>query len=124
MYKMLVVDDNAEFRESLKQMLLSHFPSHKVYEAESVEETMRQIVSKAPNLIFISIRFSYGTTLELCKYIKSRYPEIEIILTSNFDLPEYRQAAINLGAKYFMSKDSLPDEIYAYLSAKDKAESL
>jgi DNA-binding NarL/FixJ family response regulator len=120
---MLVVDDNAEFRESLKQMLLSHFPSHKVYEAESVEETMRQIVSKSPNLMFISIRFSYGTTLELCKYIKSRYPDIDIVLTSNFDLPEYRQSASKLGAKYFMAKDSLPEEILSYLSTVDsKAE--
>lgn len=116
---MLVADDNAEYRESLRQTLLSHFPYHKVYVAQSVEDIMRQIVSKSPDLIFISIRFSHHNTLELCKYIKSRYPEIDIVLTSNFDLPEYRRTATNIGAKYFMSKGSLPDEICDYLSAVD-----
>ena len=117
MYKMLVVDDHAEFRESLKQTLSSRFPSFEVNAAGNVEEVMQQITSNTPNLMFMSIRFSHRTGLELCKYLKSKYPDIDIIVMSSFDLPEYRQAALHSGAKYFMSKDSLPEEIYDFLSS-------
>ncbi len=116
MYKMLVADDNAEFRKSLEQTLSHHFPFHEIFAAGSVEEVVRQIVSNTPNLIFMSIGFSHKNGLEVCKFIKSRYPDIDIIVTSSFDLPEYRKAALNAGAKYFMPKDSLPEEIYRFLS--------
>jgi DNA-binding NarL/FixJ family response regulator len=117
MYKMLVADDHAEFCESLAQTLSSHFPSYEVFVAGSVEEVMLHIISNTPNVLFMSIRFSHGTGLELCKYLKSRFPDIDIIVMSSFDSPEYRKAAFNIGAKYFMPKDSLPDEIYSFLSS-------
>jgi two-component system secretion system response regulator SalR len=117
MFKMLVVDDHAEYRESLKQTLSSLFSSCEVNVAESVEELMQQITSNTPNLIFMSIRFSHRTGLELCNYLKTRNPDMDIVVMSGVDLPEYRKAAFRSGAKYFMPKDSLPEEIKDFLTS-------
>jgi DNA-binding NarL/FixJ family response regulator len=40
------------------------------------------------------------------KTIKARYPAVRVIILTSYDLPEYRQAASEYGADYFLSKGS------------------
>ncbi|MFH1758821.1 MAG: DNA-binding response regulator, partial [Pseudomonadota bacterium] len=39
-----------------------------------------------------------------------RYPETMVIILTSFDLPEYRQAAYERGADYFLVKGSSTNE--------------
>ena len=54
------------------------------------------------NLIFMDIKLPGESGLKLTKQIKDKFPEI--ILLSNYDLPEYRMAAYESGADYFLGK--------------------
>ena len=106
MFQMLIVDDNAPFRQSLKQMLCEQFSGMGIEEAEDGEDALDKIETICPHLVFMDIKLPGRNGLEVTREIKTRYPEITVIILTSYDLPEYREAAENYGADYFLSKGS------------------
>ena len=106
MFKILIVEDNAPFRQSLKEMLSERFPAMGVEEAENGEEALEKIETAAPHLVFMDIKLPDANGLEVTRKIKARYAQIRVIILTSYDLPEYREAAKHYGADYFLSKES------------------
>jgi len=65
-----------------------------------------KIDSFRPKIIFMDIRLPGENGLELTEKIKRNYPDITVVILANHDLPEYRQAARESMADYFVLKDS------------------
>ncbi len=110
MFRMMLVEDNVIFRETLRDTLHLRFPSIEVTEARNGEEALEKIGSLPPNLIFMDIRLPGQSGLELTEKIKKLHPEIVIIILTNYDIPEYREAATRFKADHFFSKDSMTIE--------------
>lgn len=68
---------------------------------------MQKIKVFQPDAIFMDLRLPGENGLELTKKIKADYPNIVIVIITNYDLPEYREAAYESKADHFVSKDSL-----------------
>jgi len=110
MFKTLLVEDNVIFRESLRDSLQLKFPSIEIAEAGNGAEALEKISSLSSNLIFMDIRLPGQSGLELTEKIKKLHPDIVIIILTNYDIPEYREAAVRFKADYFFSKDSMTIE--------------
>jgi len=106
MYRILIVEDNTTFRQSLKEILLGEFPSMVVEEAADGKEALRKVDAFRPDIIFMDIKLPGENGLELTKRIKADDHRIIVIILTSYDLPEYRQAADQYGADYFLSKSS------------------
>ena len=106
MFQMLIVDDNAPFRQSLREMLREQFSAMGVEEAEDGENALDKIKTLSPHLVFMDIKLPGLNGLEVTREIKARHPGIRVIILTSYDLPEYREAAENYGADYFLSKGS------------------
>ena len=106
MLKTLIVEDNATFRQSLKATLETEFPLMVIEEAEDGKEAMEKVTTFRPDLIFMDIKLPGETGLDLTKRIKTNDTSIVIIILTSYDLPEYREAAQQYGADYFVSKGS------------------
>ena len=106
MFQMLIVDDNAPFRQSLREMLREQFSTMGVEEAEDGEDALDKLETLSPHLVFMDIKLPGQNGLEVTREIKARYPGIRVIILTSYDLPEYREAAENYGADYFLSKGS------------------
>jgi DNA-binding NarL/FixJ family response regulator len=106
MLKTLIVEDNATFRQSLKATLETEFPLMVIEEAEDGKEAMERVTTFRPDLIFMDIKLPGETGLDLTKRIKTNDTSIVIIILTSYDLPEYREAAQQYGADYFVSKGS------------------
>jgi DNA-binding NarL/FixJ family response regulator len=106
MERILIVEDNALFLQFLKETLRSRFPSTDILEAANGEEAMQKIKTLPPDAIFMDLRLPGENGLELTKKIKAKYPDIIVVMITNYDLPEYREAAYQCGADHFLSKDS------------------
>ena len=104
--KLLIVDDNSILRKTIRDILESKFPALRVFEATDGKEAFIQIHNHFPNLILMDIRLAKENGLELTREIKTLYPQIVIIIFTNYDLPEYRAAAFENGADFFYSKSS------------------
>lgn len=127
MTKMLIVEDNKSFRQELKYLVASRFPHLNIEEALDGNEALEKISSSLPDFIFMDINLSGESGLELTSKIKRTYSDIVIIIISSYDLPEYRNAAKQSGADYFVSKGgsssgeilALVESILTTLNPKD-----
>src|SRR3990170_6229558 len=110
MVRALIVEDSIFFRQLLKETLLSGFPSMEISEAGNGEEALRKIKTSPPELIFMDIKLPGESGLELTRKIKAQYPNSVVIILTSYDLPEYREAASQYQANYFLSKGSMTKE--------------
>ena len=111
MLKTLIVEDNERFRQSLKELLVSRFPSISVEEAEDGEDGLRKVDTLAPDLIFMDIKLPGENGLAVTKKVKTKYPGIIVVILTYCDSPEHRQAADQCGADYFLPKGTSTEEV-------------
>ena len=109
-YRVLIVEDSTFFRQLLKETLLFGFRKMDISEAGNAEEAIKKIETSPPDLAFIDIKLPGEDGLELTRKIKAQYPNIPIIILTSYDLPEYREAASQCQANYFLSKGSTTKE--------------
>ena len=116
--KVLLVEDNRIYRETFKDNLRQHFPVVSVSEAGNADEALQKIRGTPPDLIFMDIRLPGMNGLQLTQRIKKEFPKIPIAILTGYDLPEYREAAIQYGADGFFVKESLKwEEIEALVKS-------
>ena len=125
MRPVLIVEDSRIFRTVLRGILTSGIPSIVVEEASNAAEALFQFQRIKPFLIFIDIKLPDDSGLEITKTIKWIDPEVEIIILTSYDMPEYREVAFLNGASHFLTKGNLKiDEVISLaasaLKAKDK----
>jgi DNA-binding NarL/FixJ family response regulator len=81
-----------------------------IFEAGDGEEAMHKINSDLPDLIFMDIKLPGENGLELTAKIKAKYPDVIVIILTSYDTPEYREAAVQAKANYFLAKGSSSKE--------------
>jgi DNA-binding NarL/FixJ family response regulator len=114
MLRVLIVEDNKIFREALKRRLDDNFQPIVVEEAASSEEALEEIRRGSPHLIFMDVRLPGMNGLQLTQKVKRDSPDIRIAILTDYDLPEYREAARQFGADSFFVKSSFKwDEVKA-----------
>ncbi len=106
----LIVEDSITFRQFFKEILLSRFPMMEVHEATDVPEALKKIEAFPPDLVIVDIHLPGENGLTLAKLLKSRYPDLKVIILTMHDTPEYRETARQLGTDYFISKGSSTKE--------------
>ncbi|MDY7034386.1 MAG: response regulator transcription factor [Thermodesulfobacteriota bacterium] len=110
MVKALIIEDNDYFRETLRDLLRSEFPCVTFEEAGDGDEALQKIEVLCPELILMDIKLPGESGLEITKKVRQSFLEVTIIILTNYDLPEYRDAALLHGANYFLSKGSSSTE--------------
>jgi len=114
----LIVEDNPSFRVSLREMLLTRFPQMAVDDVGSSEEALERMERTRPDLMFVDIRLPGQNGLELTRQLREGDTELTIVILTNYDLPEFREAAFRFGVNYFFSKSgSSMEEIITAVEA-------
>lgn len=106
----LIVEDSGIFRTLLKETLHARFPSMEIDEAADGQEARQKIRSNSPDLIFMDIKLPGENGLDLTAKIKAEHPDIIVFILTSYDTPEYREAAAQAKANYFLSKGSSSKE--------------
>jgi DNA-binding NarL/FixJ family response regulator len=104
MFRTLIIEDSMVFRRSLHDLLSAHFPAVQVTESGSGEDAMAIMQTSMPDLILLDIRLPGMNGLELTRQVKMADPDVVIIILTSYDLPEYREVALQHRADYFLPK--------------------
>ena len=110
MFKILIVDPNDPFRQSLKKVLTNRFPFIDIQEASDGTEGMDKMNTFDPNLIFLEIHLPAQSGLDFARRIKIDRPDIIIVILTSYDLPEYQTAAVQSGVEHLVPKDEWTGE--------------
>lgn len=111
----LIVEDNASFRKTLKEVLLLHYPTMRIEEAAEGLQALSIVHTHCPRLIFMDIRLPGENGLVLTRKIKKICPDTRIVILTSYDSPEYLLAAAEAGAASFAVKGELSIAIFLSL---------
>ncbi len=118
MFKTLLVEDNLAYRSALKNALLKRYVGLEAREASGESDALECMVTYSPDLIIMDIDLSSAVNgLDLTKEIKSKCPEVVVVILSQHDNPEYRSAAQQNGADHYFSKLSSLESIFDYVDS-------
>lgn len=106
-FRILIVEDNGLFRQTLRGSLQMSFPGVAVDEVTDGVEALHRVQAFFPDLILMDIRLPGKSGLGLTQKIKAVDPDIIIFILTNYDIPEFREAAFQYGADRFIAKESL-----------------
>lgn len=103
--KLMVVEDEKVIRNGL----LKHVPWQKlgvweVQAAENGEKALELAETFHPDIVLSDIRMPGMSGIELCRTLREKYPEIEIIFSTGYADKEYLKAAIDLHAVGYVEK--------------------
>lgn len=110
MLRILIIDPNIPFRESLGKIINGRFPSIQIQESAVADEGLRCLKTFAPHLIFVDIHLPDRNGLDLAKEIKASFPGIIIAIFARYDSPEYQAAADDSGIEHLIPKDDWTGE--------------
>ena len=110
MFRTMLVEDSPSIREIVKDTLQDQFTSMSIIEASDGVEAFQKIGSQPPHLIFMDISLPGENGLELTEKIKSKYPDVIVIILTSHDSPQYREAAKRCKANHFLSKSSITND--------------
>lgn len=105
-FKALLVEDDPVFRGMVADLLSSEFPEILVDEAADGSSALSKVHASPPDVVFMDIQLPGKNGLLLTRTIKNLNSDIVIVIVSNYDLPEYRQAAFRQGADCYILKGS------------------
>jgi len=108
MSRTLLVEDDFWFRRSVCETLHAAFPDMSFMEAGGRPGALRALKSAVPDLILMDIHLPDGNGLEMTGEIHALHPNLAIVILTNFDLPEYRDAAKRRGARDYVWKGDSP----------------
>jgi len=104
--KVLIVDDQELFRESLK-VVLSVSENIRVTDAVSgVSQALKSAEQDYPDVVLMDIRMPGIDGVEGTRLFKKRWPDIKIIVLTTFDDDEYIFGALKHGASGYLLKGS------------------
>ena len=96
--KILVVDDDADMRGLLSDVLESD--GYRVGTAESGEKALQALAEEQYDLVLTDLRMKGMLGTALLSEIKHRYPETGVILMTAFGSDQIRDQTRRLGAAY------------------------
>ena len=97
----LIVDDEAGPRESLRMILK---PMYDVHTAENGQEAINFISQKKVDLVTLDLNMPGLSGIEVLQEIKKLKPDIEVLIVTAYGTLSNVQEAIRLGARDFISK--------------------
>ena len=100
--QILVVDDEAHIRESLKR-LVSHF-GHTVKTAASAEEADQWLSSQRFDMVLLDIELPRMKGVEFLSWILERDPETAVIMLTGLDDPDLAIECLDKGARTYLVK--------------------
>ncbi|MHB1125689.1 MAG: response regulator [Bacillota bacterium] len=107
----LVVDDHTLVREGIVS-LLSRDPSIKVIgQAETGEEGVAKALHLKPDVVLMDISLPQMNGLEATAKIRTKDPEIKVLILSMYDNDEYVIQVLKYGASGYVLKKAMAQEL-------------
>jgi DNA-binding NarL/FixJ family response regulator len=107
----LLADDHVLVRQGIRQFLEEAEDIEVVAEAGDGAEAIRLIEEHQPEIAVLDIRMPEMTGVEATRRIKSRFPEVRVLILTAYDDDPYVFALLQAGADGYVLKTASADEL-------------
>jgi two-component system, NarL family, response regulator DevR len=102
--KVLLVDDHEIVRAGVKALLDAEEDLVVVGEAGTAAEGVRRVGFDEPDVVVLDVRLPDGSGVEACRDIRSRFPDVKVLMLTSFADEEALMSAILAGASGYVLK--------------------
>jgi DNA-binding NarL/FixJ family response regulator len=121
--RILLVDDQALFREGLRTLLSVQADMEVVGEAANGEEALSVARSLSPNVVLMDLRMPVLDGVAATKRLHVEMPTCRVIVLTTFDDDEYVFEGLRAGAVGYLLKDTPSDKLFDAIRAAARGES-
>ncbi|UCG77919.1 MAG: response regulator transcription factor [Nitrospirota bacterium] len=118
----MIVDDHSLVREGISALLERHEDINVIAEASSGEEAIEKAGISGPNIVLMDISMPGLGGLEATLEIRKRYPDVRIIVLTQYDDKEYISRFLKAGASGYVIKKAAGNELISAIRAVNKGE--
>lgn len=104
---MLLVDDNARYRNQLRRMVGRVCAQAMIYEAENIREATHLAEQISPQLVLVDVVLGDEDGIHCARRIKTLSPLSRIVLISAYPDREFHRRGLEAGAVAFLDKKDL-----------------
>ncbi|WP_183575853.1 response regulator transcription factor [Mucilaginibacter sp. X5P1] len=122
--QIVLVDDHRLFRSGIASLINKLLPQYKIlFEASDGEELMRKLTPKLkPDIVLLDINMPKKDGIATAQWLRSTYPDINIIVLSMFEDAEKVLQMVKIGVKGYLLKDAEPHEFEQALQKVTQGE--
>jgi DNA-binding NarL/FixJ family response regulator len=121
--RILLVDDQALFREGLRTLLSLQPDLEVVGEAGNGEEALRLAARLRPDVILMDLQMPVLDGVESTRRLRAAHPECRVIVLTTFDDDEYVFEGLRAGAIGYLLKDTPSARLLEAIRAAARGES-
>jgi two-component system response regulator NreC len=111
--RVLIVDDHAVVRSGLKLVLEAEDGIEPVGEAGTARDAVFEARSTKPDVILLDVVMPDQSGLEIIPTLLQENPEVQILVLSMQDDPQYVREAFAAGARGYVLKEAADNEVVA-----------
>ncbi len=112
--RVLLADDHALVRQGICQFLASAEDMVVVAEADNGQEVLGLVETTNPDVVLLDIQMPGMNGVEAARQIKSRFPQVRVLILTAYDDDPYIFAAVQAGADgYLLKRIDLDDLLRA-----------
>src|SRR5258708_39833783 len=114
--KILVIEDDRDIREYLKEFLTDN--NFSVHAEEKGISGLEYLKKKEPDLVLLDLGLPDIDGESVCIEIRKNYPEIPVIILTAKNSVDDKVKALNVGADDYVTKPFVADELLARVHAR------
>ena len=114
--RLLIVEDSKAMRELLRELLADM--AETIRECEGGAGALAAYRGTLPDWVLMDIRTKEVDGITATRQIKAAFPEARVVIVTDYDDADLRQAARDAGAAGYVLKENLPDIREILLSPK------
>jgi DNA-binding NarL/FixJ family response regulator len=122
--RILLVDDQALFRESLALLLDAQPDLQVVGEAANGEAALAQVAAARPQVVLMDLRMPILDGVAATRRLRAAHPDVQVIALTTFDDDADVFAALRAGAIGYLLKDVAGATLFDAVRAAARGESL
>ena len=122
--RVLLVDDQALFREALSTLLEVRPEIEVVGEAGDGAEALRQAASTRPDVVLMDLRMPVLDGIAATRRLRTEQPDVKVLALTTFDGDEEVFAALRAGAVGYLLKDVSGERLVEAVVAAARGEAV
>lgn len=111
MLRILLADDHAFIRNSLRQILMEEFPSVFIGEASETTSLIEMVFSEPWDMVISDISMPGGGGLEALDFIHQKLPALPVLILSIYPVDQFEPRVVLAGASGYLNKDAPPEQL-------------
>ena len=112
----MVCDDDAMTRESLRRMVAEQSGVARVIKAGSGEEALARYEADRPDLVLMDVRMPGIGGVEALRRLRSQHADAIVVMLTTAGDPDAVGMAVEAGARGYLAKDATAEELAATIA--------